>query len=78
MELLAGVVFFGGLIAEGVIVALIIAAVERRKERRRDVYYIYRNGITSAKTYHQYRDAASRDESSVYPDIMKNTEYRFK
>jgi hypothetical protein len=78
MEFLTWLVFFGALAAEGTLIALIIRAVERYKERRRNVYYIYRNGITSAKTYHQYRDAASRDESSVYPDIMKNTEYRFK
>ena len=78
MEFLTWLLFFGGLAAEGALIALIIRAIERYKERRRNVYYIFRDGITKAVTYRQYRNIESKDDNSVYPDVMNKTEYRFK
>lgn len=45
MEFLAWFAFFGGLAAEGALIALIIRAMERRKAHRDTIYYIYQTHI---------------------------------
>lgn len=45
MEFLIWLVFFGGLAAEGALMAFIIRAVERRKARRDTIYYVYQTHI---------------------------------
>lgn len=45
MEFLVWFMFFGGLTAEGALIALIIRAIERRKARRDTIYYVYQTHI---------------------------------